>query len=133
LVFAQDHVAAAALPKNHTVEAAVRGNGGKWDFNIPRESFRWRQQVPIYPRATVLAADKLLVAGRPDRSVEDAITAMDGGAAGALFIFSASSGELLHQQELPASPAADGMIVAGGKVYISTDDNRLLCLDGPAD
>jgi outer membrane protein assembly factor BamB len=81
----------------------------------------------------MLTAGKLLVAGRPDRSVEDAITAMDGSAAGALFIFSASSGELLHQQELPASPVADGMIVAGGRVYISTDNNQLLCLGGPAD
>jgi len=133
LVFAQDHVTAAALPKNQTVEAAVRGNGARWDFSVPRESFRWCQQMPVYARATVLAGDKLLVAGQQDRSVEDAITAMDGGAAGALFIFSASSGKLLHQQELPASPMADGMIVAGGSVYISTDKNQLLCLDGTAD
>jgi len=133
LVFAQDHVAAAALPTKHTEEAAIRGNGARWDFSVPRESFRWCQQVPIYARAAVLAADKLFVAGRPDRAVDDAITAINGGATGALFVFSATSGELLHNQELPASPMVDGVIVAGGKVYISTDNNQLLCLDGAAD
>ncbi len=129
LVFAMDHAVASSIPTNHTVEAAIRGNGARWDFSIPRESFRWQQQMPIHARATVLAAEELLVAGQPDRSVDDAVAVMDGRSMGVLYIFSAANGELLHDQTLPAPPIVDGMIVASGKIYFSTDDNEILCFD----
>lgn len=130
LVFAMDHAAAADLPREATVGAAIGGNGRRWHFTIPRESFRWQQQVSVYARAVVLAADKLLVAGRPDRSVDDAKTAVDNHRSGALFVFSAKNGDLLHDQVLSAPPVVDGVIVAGGRIFASTDDNHIVCLEG---
>lgn len=130
LVFAQDHAELAAVSREHTDEAAVRGNSGRWNFDIPHTSFRWQRHVPIYVQAAVLAGDKLLVAGRPDTSVDDAF----GSArpAGEIHVLSASTGELLHQQQLPHSPILDGMIVADGNLVISTIANEIICLQGAA-
>ena len=130
-MFAQDHAALAELvAKNDMSESVILGNRGEWHFDIPRDSFRWQQPVPIYAQAAVLAGDQLLIAGRPDRSIDDAIAFAEGRATGELWVLSALDGEPLHHQTLAAPPILDGMIVVDGQVFINTTKNEIACLQG---
>jgi len=131
LVFAQDHAALAELvAKTDMSETVILGNRGEWHFDIPRDSFRWQQPVPIYTQAAVLAGGQLLIAGRPDRTIDDAIAFAEGRATGELWVLSASDGEVLHHQTLAASPILDGMVVVDGRVFVNTTSNEIVCLQG---
>lgn len=50
---------------------------------------------------------------------------------GTLFSLSAADGKRLAAAELPA-PVWDGLAAAGGRLFLSTEDGRLLCLEGDA-
>jgi outer membrane protein assembly factor BamB len=71
-----------------------------------------------------------------DQTIEAMVLAGDrlflAGSKGELRIVSADDGELLAERELPA-PLWDGMAVAGGRLYVSTADGRLLCLGGKSE
>jgi outer membrane protein assembly factor BamB len=133
LVFAQDHADAARIPRDHTDEAAIQGNSGRWNFEIPRQSYRWQQQMPVYVQAIVLAGDRLLVAGRADRDVDDTIELIKGRAAGQLWLLSADEGKIQHRLHLPAAPILDGVAVAHRRVFLSTEGNHLVCLGNATD
>jgi len=94
-----------------------------------------------------LAGTTLFIAGPPDLLDEE--TAFDAfaegktqarlaeqaaslaGKKGAMLVaVSAADGKTLAQLKLAASPAWDGMAAAGGKLYLSTTDGKILCLGG---
>ncbi|MHC4546919.1 MAG: hypothetical protein ACYTDW_21875, partial [Planctomycetota bacterium] len=53
------------------------------------------------------------------------------GKQGALLcVFSADTGKKLSEYKLPAIPVWDGIIAAYGRLYISSQDGRLLCMAG---
>jgi hypothetical protein len=41
---------------------------------------------------------------------------------------SAADGQKLSEIELPATPVFDGMIAAGGRLFVSLEDGSLACL-----
>jgi hypothetical protein len=80
----------------------------------------------------VLAGDTLFVAGPPERSLRSA-AAFSDKRNGILCAVSAKNGETLEAYRLDGRPAYDGMAAAGGRLYLSMEDGRLLCLgDGTA-
>jgi hypothetical protein len=94
-----------------------------------RISYDWSHQVPLLVRSMVLTDDKLFLAGPP----EDALTSMTmfSGKEGARFtIVATSDGRPLREYRLDTPPVYDGMAAARGKVFLSLEDGRLLCL-GP--
>ena len=91
----------------------------------------WSVYVPVRVRAMVLAGDKLFVAGPPDVIPEDdPLAAFEGRKGADLWAISAKTGEKLAGiQHLEAPPVYDGLIAAGGCLYLSTLDGRVRCYD----
>ena len=54
--------------------------------------------------------------------------ALDGEQGGILWVTSADSGAKLNEIKLPALPVWDGMAAAGGRIFLSTIDGRVICL-----
>ena len=92
---------------------------------------KWHQWIPIRMRSMVLAGKHLFVAGPPDVvPSDDPYAAFDGRKGGRLWALSVESGGKLAEYELPGEPVFDGLIAAGGHLYLSTRDGRLLCMGG---
>jgi hypothetical protein len=79
----------------------------------------------------VLAGDKLIMAGPPDLVPEDdPYAAFDGKLGAGLWVVSAADGQKLAEYSLDSQPAFDGLIAAGGRLYLSTADGSVLCFHG---
>jgi len=103
---------------------------GKVDYGRQNENaLEWEKKLPIYAKATIVAGDKLLIAGRPDRSVDDTIALTKNKAKGELWILSNKTGEVLNTIELPSPPQQDGMCIVGDTVIINSG-SKLFCLSG---
>ena len=74
-------------------------------------------EEPQRVRALVVADQDLLVAA-----------ASADGKRAELRYFSKVDGRKLAQVELPAAPRWDGLAVADGRIYVTTEDGRVLCL-----
>jgi len=108
--------------------------------------FHWAEgQPPLQARAMVLAGHVLFVAGPPDVLDEEAAlrnpydpatrqrleaqaAALTGKMGGRLLAASAEDGRCLAAYELGRMPTFDGMAAAGGRLYLTTIDGKVLCL-----
>ena len=98
-------------------------------LNLGDRKAQWTKRVTMQARAMVLAGKVLFVAGpRPDAG--DAPEGRDKGRGGLLVAISASDGTELAQYRLDSPPVFDGIAAAGGRLYISLENGRLLCMDG---
>ena len=89
----------------------------------------WHQWVPVRIRAMVLAGERLFVAGPPDVvDPDDPMAAFDGRKGAVLRVHSAADGRMLSEQKLDSPPVFDGLIAAGGRLYLSMTNGRLLCM-----
>jgi outer membrane protein assembly factor BamB len=105
----------------------------------------WTQDVPIYVRGMVLAANTLFVAGPPDlldeqqafrqidnpsirRNLEGQSASYKGEKGAILMAVSAADGKTLAQYDLDDPPVFDGLIAAGNRLYMATTDGRVLCM-----
>ncbi len=84
--------------------------------------------LPIHPRAMVKAGDALYLAGYPTDSSVQHFQGEAINDKGVLLEINASSGEVLSQVNLPASPTFDGMAAANGKLYVSLENGSVMCL-----
>jgi len=97
----------------------------------------------------VLADKTLFIAGPPDlmdeeetfnklkagdKSVQKTLAKQDaaltGKQGGILMAVSVADGKKLAELRLTSLPVWDGMAVAGGKLYLTTIDGRVVCLKG---
>ena len=100
---------------------------------------------PLHTRAMVLAAETLFVAGPPDvLSEDDAFNrpfdpeirakkaeqdaAYEGKRGALLMAVSAAEGKTLLKLDLSAPPVWDGMAAAGGRLYMTTADGKVVCM-----
>jgi hypothetical protein len=109
--------------------------------------YTWSHSVPLFVRAMVLADNTLFLAGSPDvldeeeafRRVgdpemqaklaeQDAVLAGEKGAL--LCAVSAEDGKKLSEHQLDTLPVFDGLIAAGGRLYLATTDGSVLCFAG---
>ncbi|MBN1418605.1 MAG: PQQ-binding-like beta-propeller repeat protein [Planctomycetes bacterium] len=81
---------------------------------------RWATPLPIRVRAMVLAGDLVFAAGPADEEGGEAL----------LVAVSARDGAVRARHRLDAAPVFDGMAAAEGRLYISLEDGRLVCLGG---
>lgn len=80
----------------------------------------------------VAAGPTLFVAGPPDVADNADPYAAFGGRRGAiLWSVSTADGKKLAEIKLDAEPVFDGLIAAGGRLFMATRDGRLLCMGGP--
>ena len=93
-----------------------------------KEKDRWSQFVPIQVRAMALASDTLLIAGAADvLDMEDPLAAVEGRKGAWLNGFAAGDGVKLFERKLDALPVFDGLIAAGGKIFVSLQDGSVVC------
>ncbi len=109
--------------------------------------FDWSGSIPLHARAMVLAGKTLFVAGLPNLVDEekafDTIVSPEtkallaaqrdawaGKKGGILIAVSAEDGKGLAQYSLESPPVWDGMIAAGGRLYLSDMGGRVICMGG---
>jgi len=92
---------------------------------------KWQTMVPLRIRAMMLAGDLLFAAGTPDvLDPDDPLGAFQGRAGARLQVFSAKDGSTVKSYELSSLPVFDGLSAAQGRLYLATQDAKLLCF-GP--
>ena len=119
---------------------------------MPKKGFdcRWENDaVPLLVRAMVSTADSLFVAGPSDvmdegellfrdvhkygandRAAAAKQAALWRGEDGALLhVVSKADGKTLATHKLEALPRFDGLIAANGRLYVSLENGKLICLD----
>lgn len=90
---------------------------------------KWSREIFLRVHGMVLADDKLLLAGPPDIvSEDDPYASFEGRLGAKLWVVSSDDGEKLTETSLDKPPVFDGMIAAGGRVYLSTTDGKVVCL-----
>ena len=60
---------------------------------------------------------------------DEALAAFEGKRGAMLWAVSAADGKRLSEVKLDAMPVWDGMAAAGGRLYLSTRDGSLVCLE----
>jgi len=107
----------------------------------------WTQDVPLFARAIVLAGGTLFVAGPPDlldeqqafsrmddpnvrRNLEDHAASFKGEKGAILMAVSAANGKVLAQYDLDNAPVFDGLIAANSRLYMTTTNGQVLCMEG---
>ena len=98
------------------------------------KSYEWTVPGDIQVRGMVLAGEggdkRLIVAGaRGDWVVSQ--DAYEGKTGSVLRFLSIADGKTLAEHDLPGLPVFDGMSAAGGRLYISMTDGRVVCLGRP--
>ncbi len=82
----------------------------------------------------VLAGETLFVAGVPDfadpKDPFATLAVLDGDKGAQLQAYSAADGRKLAEYELTAPPVFDGLIAAGGRLYWSTTEGKVICMAG---
>ncbi|NQT14373.1 MAG: PQQ-binding-like beta-propeller repeat protein [Planctomycetes bacterium] len=105
----------------------TRGTTKGWGFTR-MEPPEWHDWVPVRIRAMVLAKRRLFVAGPPDVvDPDDLMGAFEGRKGAVLRTHSAADGKTLAQLDLDAPPVFDGLIAAGGRLFMSTTDGHVVC------
>ena len=88
----------------------------------------WSVQVPVNARAMVLTDKILFFSGSPDVIPEDdPLAALEGRFGGKLWAVSKDGGEKLAEYDIASPPVFDGLIAAGGKLYMVTCDGKVRC------
>ena len=92
---------------------------------------KWAVWVPIRVKAMVSVSDKLFIAGSPDvLDAADPLAALEGRTGGLLRAVSTVDGRKLAEYPLDAPPVLDGLIAAGGGLFVATRDGKLTCWRG---
>lgn len=108
------------------------------------KNMQWSTKVPVAVRAMVKAGDVLFIAGPSDVLDEDIVfqelhmphsdsvvkeqnASYFGELGSVLSAINAKTGDTLHTMKLDEVPAFDGLITAGGKIYMSTTEGELIC------
>ena len=93
----------------------------------------WSVTIPVRVRAMVLADKTLFIAGPPDvLDPKDPLGTFEGRKGSELWAVSTTDGKRLGQLSLPSEPVFDGMVAAGGRLFLSTTDGKVLCLGAAA-
>ncbi len=90
------------------------------------ETNGWKREFPLMVRAMVLAGDHLFLAGPPDVfASDDPLAAWEGRLGATLLAVRAGDGADRTEYRLPAPPVFDGLVAAGGNLYLATADGRV--------
>ena len=89
----------------------------------------WSKKVPVRIRGMVIAGDRLFVAGARDVvDPKDPWASIEGRMGAVLWAVSASDGGKLAEYKLDAPPIFDGLSAANGRLYVSTTDGKVVCM-----
>ncbi len=92
------------------------------------EKSGWKRKLSTGVKAMAGAGSRLVAGGWPDRVPEDdPWKYMEGRGPGRLLVLRAADGQTLSEAKLPAPPVMDGISAASGRLYVATQNGRLLC------
>ena len=92
---------------------------------------RWSTLIRVRATAMVLAGETLVVAGFPDTmDTDNPWAAYEGRRGGKLLVVSVADGSELVEIKLDSPPVFDGLIAAGGRLYMSDRAGRVTCMAG---
>jgi len=97
----------------------------------------WAVDAPTQPRAMVLAADRLFLAGWRDGVVIEERTGrpLDPHSPDPrpafLWILSTADGHTIAEHGLPCEPVFDGLSAAYGRLFLSLKDGSVVCMGAP--
>jgi hypothetical protein len=114
----------------------------------PAIKLTWSQEIPLHVRAMVKADETLFIAGPPDLIDEEAVfgradtaanralladqaNAFEGRRGAQLWAVSSTDGRRLATCSLDFLPVWDGMIAAGGQLYMALTNGRVVCMGSP--
>jgi outer membrane protein assembly factor BamB len=110
--------------------------------------YKWvMEHPPLIARAMVLTGKTFFVAGPPDvmdekeawgrflepdirRKLDEQAAALEGECGALLWAVNADDGSKLAEHKLDTPPVFDGMIAAGGKLYLADEAGSVVCLAG---
>jgi len=122
LLFADDN------DNEPVLDHRTRGTTKGWGFGRLKPPL-WHAWVPVRIRGMVLAGRHLFVAGAPDAVDEDDPMASFEGRMGAVLrACSPADGKTLSELKLKSPPVFDGLIAAGGRLFLCTTSGRVVCL-----
>ena len=90
---------------------------------------KWGEDVPLLARGLALAGDTLFAAGPPASALRS-VAAFEGRKGGVLYAASTEDGAAAGEYRLDGLVRHDGLAAANGRLYIATEDGRLLCAGG---
>ncbi len=123
---------------------------GRRKRTVTRFVTRWSMDTPVQVNSLVLAGDLLFAAGPPDvvdeeeaarrladpeiqKKLAEQQEALEGKRGGLLVAVRKKDGSRVASYRLPWMPNFDGLIAAGGKLYLTTCDGRVVCLGDQGD
>jgi hypothetical protein len=110
--------------------------------------YNWIHEEPeVMAKAMVLANDRIFIAGPRDVADEKELWGhsnekifqekmaaqaawFKGTHGGYMQVFSKKDGKKLAEKKLAYLPAFDGLVAAGGKLYMATECGSILCYEG---
>jgi outer membrane protein assembly factor BamB len=110
-----------------------------------RLEYDWSQSAPLIGKALVVAGDNLFLAGPPalvdetevyldygnaavQAKMAEHVAAFEGRKGGLLVAVSKADGQQSAAWRLESPPVFDGMIAAGGRLYLATMNGKIVCL-----
>ncbi len=125
LLFADSNESDPALDRQ--TQETTKGTG--YTRTRPPEWFSW---VPVRIRSMVLTRHCLFAAGPPDvLDPEDVMGSFEGRKGAQLCSFSPETGKQLSKTKLDDLPVFDGLIAAGGRLFLCTQTGKVLCFENP--
>jgi outer membrane protein assembly factor BamB len=105
------------------------------DFRkIPRnqvDACVWKCDLPVRATAMVKSGDHLFLGAVPvDIPEDDPLAAYEGRKGAMLWIAAARDGSKVAEYELASPVVWDGIAAAHGRLYVTTENGRVLCLAG---
>jgi outer membrane protein assembly factor BamB len=92
----------------------------------------WERKLPLRVQAMVLAGENLFLAGVPDAiDPDDPLASFEGRKGASLVAVEGETGKKLSELKLDAPPVFDGLVAAGGRLYLADCAGDLLCLTAP--
>ena len=118
------------LPKETLTDSHRRGGRGveKGTGYVRQSPAKWQKMVPLRIRAMVLSGNRLFAAGTPDvLDPKDPLAALEGRSGAQLHVYAAEDGALVESYPLSSLPAFDGLSAANGRLYLATQDGKVVC------
>ena len=123
-------------------------SSGKGGRNAGGVEHNWNEDIPVLARSMVLANDTIFLAGPPDNTDEEDTfqriidrdktvdaelaeqdAALQGKHGGILLAVDKITGKQLSSITLQELPTWDGMASANGKIFITTEKGKVICLE----
>ncbi len=142
-----EHYRLFSLDRHGTIPAVAPKNPkDRRDKGKPAVlKYHWTKRVPLLVKALVVTDESIFVAGPHDvvkteeetgdgalvlTNAKEVLDAWNGKLGGTLWAVSRRDGSKRAAYELESPPVFDGMAAAGGSLYLSTVDGRVVCFRG---